>query len=48
MSIIIINIKPWYTDNNYNIIYYDKHWTDTTSCETADNAVSEIENRHHL
>ena len=30
------------------VIYYDKNWTDTTSCETADNAVSEIENRHHL
>ena len=22
--------------------------TDTTSCRTADSAVSEIENRHHL
>ena len=58
MSIIIINIKllilkPWYTDNITNIIYYDKHWNAeqwtqrlATSCGKA---VNEIENRqHHL
>ena len=26
----------------------DNTVTDTTSCETTDNAVSEIENMHHL
>ena len=32
-----------------NIIYYDKHGTDTTSSGTADNTVNEIENgQQHL
>ena len=45
-----------YTDNNNKIITIINTLecqvvdtlTDTTSCGTADNAVSEIENSHHL
>ena len=53
---MIIILELLYTDDNYNISIIIIRTisrvvdtvTDTTSCGTADNAVSEIENRHHL
>ena len=50
IKIVIFKLLYNYTDNNKLTIYIPWYWnaTDTTSCGTVDNTVSEIENSHHL